>query len=337
VRKVVVLSAAATIACSAWGTVPAHGAAATLREPVVTVTVGGQVGTAEAFIVTLPPLRTETYSYGARDDQKIDAYWRTPERGAQPAILLLHGGYWLEGDKSSWRNVARRLAGRGYAVFAADYRLSGAAPWPAQRDDAEAALAFLKRHAGRFNVDPSRVVVLGSSAGGHLATTLGTYGAGAQRVRGVIALSPVNSPYLGYVDGASPAATRAEEKLRRAVVQLVGCDPQAGDLTCWERMDDVAPATHADAGDAPILIMHSADEFVPAKHSTELVTALKARGVAAVMEVVPGSTHGAGIIHNPQAWDKIVSWMDSVAKPVAGADPTATPTAESSPSATPTP
>jgi acetyl esterase/lipase len=313
------------------------------REPVATVTVGAQVATAEGFIVTLPPLRRETYSYGPGSDQKIDAYWRAPEHGAQPAVLLLHGGYWLEGDRSSWHNVARRLAGRGYAVFAADYRLSEVAPWPAQRDDAEAALAFIKSHAGRFNVDPSRVVVLGSSAGGHLATVLGTYGAGAQRVRGVIALSPVNSPYLGYADGALPTATRAEAKLRRAVVQLVGCDPQAGDLTCWERMDDVAPATHADAGDAPMLIMHSAHEFVPAKHSTELLKALKARGVAAVMEEVPGSAHGASIIRNPQAWDRIVSWLDSVAKPAADANPTATPTtpttptAEASPSATPTP
>jgi hypothetical protein len=63
--------------------------------------------------------------------------------------------------------------------------------------------------------------------------------------------------------------------------------------------------------------------------------------VAAIMEVVPGSTHGAGIIHNPQAWDRIVSWMDSVAKPVAvaapTAAPTATPTAGTSASATPAP
>jgi dipeptidyl aminopeptidase/acylaminoacyl peptidase len=108
-------------------------------------------------------------------------------------------------------------------------------------------------------------------------------------------------------------------------------------MTCWELMDDVAPATHADAGDAPMLIMHSADEFVPAKHSTELAKALKARGVAVVVEEVPGSAHGAGIISNPRAWDRIVSWIDSAAKPATGADPTATPTAGTSPSATPTP
>jgi acetyl esterase/lipase len=278
--------------------------------------LGGQVGTAEAVIVTLPRLQTATYSYGLRDDQRIDAYWRTPESGTQPAVLLLHGGYWLEGDRTSWRVIARRLADRGYAVFAADYRLSEVAPWPAQRTDAAAALVFVKRYAGHFGLDPDRIVVVGSSAGGQLAAMLGTYGAGAQRVRGVVALSPVNSPYLGYVTGGSPLANGAERKLRQAVVQLIGCIPQDGDELCWQRMDDVAPATYASAGDAPMLILHSADEFVPPAHSTQLVSALKSAGVAATLTVFPGAAHGVAILGEPDGWRTFVTWLDSTTEKV---------------------
>jgi acetyl esterase/lipase len=276
--------------------------------------LGGQVGRAEGFIVTLPRLRTATFSYAPGADQRLDAYWRIPKTATQPAILLLHGGYWLEGDKSSWRSFARRLADRGYAVFSADYRLSEAAPWPAQRIDAAAAVDFVKRSADFFKVDPDRIVVMGTSAGGQLAAMLGTYGDGARRVRGVVALSPVNSPYLGYIDGGLVDANGAERKLRKSVLQLIGCPPEALDALCWERMDDVAPATYASADDAPTLVLHSAGEFVPAAHSTELVSALKSFGVAATLTEVPGVAHGTGILNEPQGWKTVITWIDSITK-----------------------
>jgi acetyl esterase/lipase len=338
VRKVLVLSAAVVAACASAAVVPPGGEAAAApvdpvspaptaaHEPVSpapeaphdsagTVTAGSPVETAQAFIVTLPPLRKRTYSYGADKEQRLDAYWRAPAEGTrQPAVLLLHGGYWLQGDKSSWGRVAGRLAAQGYAVFAADYRLSGEAPWPAQRDDAEAALAFLKSHADHFTIDPDRVVVIGSSAGGQLASMLGTYGAGAQHVRGVVALSPVNSPYLGYLDGALPGAPASQVKLRQSVEQLIACTPREIDLFCWGRLEDAAPATHAGRGDAPMLIMHSTDEFVPAAHSTELVTALKSYGVAVTLKEQPGTAHAMSIIKDPAAWRTVVTWIDSIAK-----------------------
>ncbi|MBC6457575.1 alpha/beta hydrolase [Actinomadura sp. HBU206391] len=244
----------------------------------------------------------------------MDAYWRDPGAETQPAVLLLHGGYWKVGDKSSWGRVAYKLAADGYAVFAADYRLTGEAPWPAQRDDASAALEFIKRHSARFKVDPNRIVVVGSSAGGQLATMLGTYGAGAQRVRGVVALSPVNSPYLGYLDGALPGALGSQVLLRRAVEELIGCTPGEIGTACWQRLEDVAPATHAGRGDAPMLIMHSTQEFVPAAHSTELVAALKGYGVPVTLKEEPGTAHGLAIIKDPQAWRTVLTWIDSIAK-----------------------
>jgi dipeptidyl aminopeptidase/acylaminoacyl peptidase len=130
----------------------------------------------------------------------------------------------------------------------------------------------------------------------------------------VVALSPVNSPYLAYLDGALPGAPKVKSALRDAVERLIGCTPTEGDLTCWKTLEDAAPATHADRGDAPMLIMHSTSEFVPSTHSTELVSALKSYGVAVTLKERPGTAHGMAILKDPQAWRTVVAWIDSIAK-----------------------
>ncbi|POM27523.1 Carboxylesterase NlhH [Actinomadura rubteroloni] len=276
---------------------------------------GGSVAAGSAVMVTPDLPRFRTYAYGKGGKQRLDAYWRAPVKSARsrpgPAVLLLHGGYWIEGDKRDWKYVARRLAGDGFTVFAADYRLAGPhAVWPAQRDDALAALRFVKKNARRWNVDPGRIVAVGSSAGGMLATQLGTYGEGAKQVRGVVALSPVNNPYLAYRQGDAPDASPRQAKLRRAVVDLLGCVPGAGDDDlCWDRADDADAAVHASAGDAPMLLMHAAGDFVPVTHSTELASALRAVGVPATVRTVTGAGHGTAQLSDPGVYPRILAFL----------------------------
>ncbi|MEU6041571.1 alpha/beta fold hydrolase [Actinomadura sp. NPDC047616] len=281
------------------------------------------VTSARAVMVTPRPPRMVTYAYGSAPRQRLDAYWRpsptssSAARGQgarqaekpRPGVLVLHGGYWLGGDKSGWKYFARRLTNEGFAVFAANYRLAGTAAWPAQRDDVEAALDYVKRNAKRWNVDPDRIVVIGSSAGGLLATQLGAYGQGAQRVRGVVALSPVNTPYLAYQVGAELTATPGQRKLRRAVVTLLGCRPGPENATCWTKVDDASSATHASAGDAPMLLMHGTTEFVPRTQSTGLAGALNRAGVPATVTTVPGSMHGPALMDNPSVYPRILSFL----------------------------
>jgi acetyl esterase/lipase len=276
-------------------------------------------------MVTPKPPRMSTYAYRPNVRQRLDAYWRPAQdkrarertttaaarqtQKPRPGVLMLHGGYWLQGDKSDWKYLARRLTSEGYAVFAANYRLAQTVAWPAQRDDATAALAYIKKNARRWNVDPDRIVVVGSSAGGLLATQLGTYGDGAQRVRGVVALSPVNTPYLAYQVGAGLTATPGQRKLRRAVITLLGCTPLAGASACWKRVDDANSATYASAGDAPMLLMHGSRDFVPHTQSTGLAGALREAGVSATVTTVPGAMHGPALMNNPSVYPRILSWI----------------------------
>ncbi|WP_242900933.1 alpha/beta hydrolase [Actinomadura terrae] len=265
----------------------------------------------QAVMVTPALPKSKTYAYGKASRQRIDAYWRpAPKAAPRPAVLMIHGGYWLGGDKRSWKYFARRLTADGYVVLAPNYRLAPKAVWPAQRDDAMSALGFMKKHAKLWNLDPNRIIVIGSSSGGMLATQLGTYGTGTQQVRGVVALSPPNNPFLAFTDGAKPGAPAAERTLRRAVIALVHCTPgETADAACWKRVDDASSASHVSPGDAPMLLMHSTGDFVPATHSTGLATALRAAGVEATVKVLPGEMHASGLLEDEHTYPQILAWL----------------------------
>lgn len=283
--------------------------------------------TAQAVMVTPELPKFRTYAYGKAAAQKIDAYWRAtgPRATPRPVVLLLHGGYWLQGDKGGgWKYFARRLTEEGFVVMSANYRLAPSAHWPAQRDDSMSALAFIKKHARVWNADPARVAVIGSSAGGQLATQLGTLGTGTRQVRGVVALSPPNNPFLAYQDGAKPGATPSQRKLRQAVVDLMNCEPGARTGTetetgagteCMPLLDDASSVTHVSPGDAPMLFMHATGDFVPVAQSTGLAGALRAAGVDATVKTVEGHLHAAQLLTDENTYPTIVSWLKNRLKP----------------------
>ncbi|GAA2604532.1 alpha/beta hydrolase [Actinomadura fulvescens] len=332
-RKVLVAGAAVAATCLSAVAVPAgaqaeppapklteeRSSSTTTTPPSPPARSDSSVVSARAVIVTPKPPSQRTYAYGRHPRQRVDVYWRAASKSrkqarkqpARPGVLLLHGGSWRGGSKTGWKYFARRLTTQGFTVFAADYRLSGMAHWPAQRTDAQAALAFVKKHARSWNVDPRRIVVVGASAGGHLATQLGTVGTGAGQVRGVAALSPVNTPYLAYQDGIAATASRAQSSLRGAVIKLLGCVPSQASPACWERVDDANSATHASRGDAPMLLVHSQGDFVPVTQSTGLASALRGVGVPVRVKTVPGDLHGNGLMNDETVYPELLSWIRS--------------------------
>jgi acetyl esterase/lipase len=90
----------------------------------------------------------------------------------RPAVLAIHGGAWKGGDKAWGEQFADELCPFGYVVISINYRLSSQpnATWPAQIEDVQKALRYVRANAERFRIDPNRIASLGMSAGGHLAT-----------------------------------------------------------------------------------------------------------------------------------------------------------------------
>jgi acetyl esterase/lipase len=121
------------------------------------------------------PREIEDVSYDDRfgSDTVMDLYL-PDDGGRHPAVMMIHGGAWLFGDKQHYQNAGRRLARSGWAAASINYRLlpDGHFPLPAQ--DCNCALAFLQQHADEYGIDPKRIAVMGYSAGGHLSALVAT-------------------------------------------------------------------------------------------------------------------------------------------------------------------
>jgi acetyl esterase/lipase len=103
----------------------------------------------------------------------LDAFYKK-ENTKLPAVILIHGGGWKSGNKSQMQIMAQEIASKGYSCFAIEYRLSPEAKYPAAIFDVKTAIKFIKANAEKFNVDPSRIAVLGCSSGGQMAALIGT-------------------------------------------------------------------------------------------------------------------------------------------------------------------
>src|SRR5262245_36543772 len=140
-----------------------------VRYALFTIGLLGLTAAAPLAISEAAVAHTGSYTYGSHIRQAFDAYWNDPEHGTQPGLVIIHGGYWNDGTRTAWKDTAQWYSNQGFAVFTLDHRYNTDAPWPAPRDDVFAALNWIKGHATTFELDPDRIAVLGSQAGGQLA------------------------------------------------------------------------------------------------------------------------------------------------------------------------
>jgi acetyl esterase/lipase len=103
----------------------------------------------------------------------LDAFYKKSKQ-QHPAVVLVHGGGWKSGNKSQMGSIASAMAAKGYSCFAIEYRLSPEAIYPAAVQDIKEAIQFIRKNAKQYNVDVSRVAILGCSSGGQLAALIGT-------------------------------------------------------------------------------------------------------------------------------------------------------------------
>ncbi|MEV1169586.1 alpha/beta hydrolase [Nonomuraea sp. NPDC049784] len=247
----------------------------------------------------------ETVSYGSHVRQSMDVWW-TPDGQQRPGVFLIHGGWWSGGDKRYMKEIVRQYAEQGYTVFNLNYRLSGDAAWPAQRTDALAAIALARKHADRWAFDPSNYVVVGFSAGGHIAAAVGTYGDGIHGLKGVVGLSPIISPLRAYSDGEKSSDPN-KRKLRTAAIRLAGgCEPKGKCSRIWASME---VAWHASRKDAPMLTVHSQSEFVPPVQSQLLKTMLGQVGVPVTVITQPGINHSNPLYREPGVAERVQEWI----------------------------
>lgn len=237
-----------------------------------------------------PTHRDLPYADGART---LDLY--LPPRGAAaPVVVWLHGGSWVAGDKNPVAPVLFDLRERGFAVAAVNYRLTGLSTYPAQLDDVKGAIRWIRAHAGEYGVDPSRLYLVGFSAGGHLAS-LAALTAGDRTVEGDVGGNlDQSSAVAGVVLYAAPS------DIGRLAGDCSGCEVSAqfqalgcSFLLCGDRAHVASPTTYVKKDAPPFLILHGdADRVVPVEQSRLLDAALRGAGAPSRLVIVPGVDHG---------------------------------------------
>ena len=109
------------------------------------------------------------FGTGGGRDLFCDVFLPPVEGRNRAAIVLVHGGGWIQGDRTQLRYYGIQLARYGFVCICPEYRLSGESIWPAQINDVKAAIRWLRANADRYGIDDAQICVSGNSAGGHLA------------------------------------------------------------------------------------------------------------------------------------------------------------------------
>jgi len=150
---------------------------------VVPIDANAQLGETSAFLADVSNqyrvTPNVTYHIASNHENKLDLYVPRNANGPTPVLMYIHGGGWVGGAKEV--NVLRILPylQMGWAVVNIEYRLGAVARAPAAVEDGLCALRWVIRNAERYNLDTSRIVTSGNSAGGHLALTTGMIPASA--------------------------------------------------------------------------------------------------------------------------------------------------------------
>jgi len=208
-----------------------------------------------------------------------------------------------------------KLTAAGYTVFSISHRAAPRFRYPAQVEDGQRAVRFIRHNAARFNVRADRLGAVGGSSGGHLVESLGVLdGQGMPDDA-----DPVNRESAKVQCVVARAAPSNLALMR--VAEFMGMNPPDPNTrnSVEERLYRLAsPLTHVSAKSAPILLIHGdADASVPYAQSESMEKALREAGVPTKLMRIPGGQHGPtfpGAINPPDYMGEMVRWLDKYLK-----------------------
>jgi acetyl esterase/lipase len=230
--------------------------------------------------------------------EQLDLCTPVGARGLRPGVVLIHGGGFEQGNKSSYDQFCSYLASQGFVAATLNYRLAPLNVWPAQLVDVQLAVRWLRAHASEYALDTRRLCSFGDSAGGHLAVFLGV-------------LSTIHpGDEAGLLSNQSPKVSCVVDEFgpvdmtaltRNAFWQ--GVFPslfRVGGQSNQATLRDASPLFLVSARSAPTLIIQGTkDTIVPPSQSQALQTALQQAGVS-VGYISYAGEHAFGSLSNEQ-------------------------------------
>ena len=236
------------------------------------------------------PVAVETMAYSG---ELLLDFYRPPGRlGPAPCVIVIHGGSWvwgnrMDGGTKRWLND--HLARRGYAVASIDYRLCPEWVWPAQRDDLLAAIAFVRANAAALGVDPTRIVLLGRSAGAQMAAAT-AYAVRDPGIRGVVAIYPPTDFRLTWDVSVEPG--NIDHRLN--LVAFLGGTPTNSAAPAY---DSASAVTLVTPHSPPTLILQGRLDVNVFHRQAELLDQrLSEAGVPHLLVSLPWAAHGFDLV-----------------------------------------
>jgi acetyl esterase/lipase len=217
--------------------------------------------------------RSSDLPYGDDARQKLDVY--APKRpDHRPVVIFFYGGSWSAGEKSNYAFLGAALAERGYVTVIPDYRLYPKFRFPTFVEDGARAIAWAQQHARDFGGDPDRLVLMGHSAGAHIAALL------ALNPSYLAAAGVRPHSIAGFIGLSGPYALAPDTDRLHAIF---GAPYTPSD---WQPVRFAGPTA------PPALLLHGADDnLVHSAHTEKLRDALLSQGTEVETHIYPGRGH----------------------------------------------
>ena len=229
-------------------------------------------------------------AYGEHKAQKIDVYWDADFKKA-PIVVNIHGGGWRSGDKKEFGNSAFQklyVEELSCVLVSPNYRMIGdltdlkrsktqlydaAGKIDATMVDVASAVAFAQKNAAKYGGDPNKIIVCGSSAGGHLSAAL-AYCNSTNWLKGT-KYDGEKLNIIGWFGDCAPVDKKVNKQI--------------------PFMDNAVPILHVDKGDPPgFMVVGTADNLVPPENATKLQKVLSKNGIWSQVLIVDNGRHVVG-------------------------------------------
>jgi alpha-L-fucosidase 2 len=242
--------------------------------------------------------------------------------GPFPAAILVHGGGFDEGSKSTnVRPLFEPLANAGFAWFSIDYRMAPEFRFVDTKEDVSAAIRWVKANAKTYHVDVSKIVIIGESAGGLLVNYAGTHQTPDTKVAAVV-------DFYGPVEYGELATQRREHPERFNMTSINRHASHGGGIHYFgvEKLDDaglkklheISPIAAVRKGMPPFLCIHGTkDDQVTYEQSTEMCEAMHKAGASCELITIEGGGHGMSGWRAPemQHWKpEMIAWLKATLK-----------------------
>lgn len=256
---------------------------------------------------------TKDIVYAEASNKKLLLDLYIPAGKKDPYLIIwVHGGAWRSGSKE---RPPLGLLPYGYALASVDYRLSEEAIFPAPIHDIKAAVRFLRGNAKKYGYRSDKIIIWGSSSGGHYAALIGTtngdpyyegdlgsYTDQSSSVQAVLDFyGPTN--FLTILDQSTPHGLSVRVP---ALTLLLG--KPVGQVPDLARK--ASPVFQLDATDPPMLIVHGdQDPQVPVNQSLELWNAYKKNSLQVQLEIVSGAAHGGEAYNKKEMMETVNKFL----------------------------